>query len=309
MTNIKNCPVCSGNEYLTNSQHNDRRKGIPGTWNYIECRNCELVFLSPIPTDVELNQYYSKYQSSTKIDSKKGYGSKFPLLRKWYHYFSGDVDPRNFVHVSNGARVLDYGCGDAEYLRDFHFRGIQIYGVELDSNIVEKCCSNGLNVRKIENFEKIPYDDSEFDIIYLMQVFEHLRNPQKFMQELSRVLKPGGILYLAVPNINSIWRKIFRKNWVSGWFTPFHLFHYNHKTLASIGQQFGFTTKEYWSRTPESWFRLNLKAFFHSEEHFLDSRKSWIDMTFMRYTLMLTLRSIELLVRERDCLVIKFEKQ
>jgi hypothetical protein len=112
-----------------------------------------------------------------------------------------------------------------------------------------------------------------------------------------------------VPNINSVWRKVFGKNWVSGWFAPFHLFHYSRDSLAGLAGQHGFDLEASWSNTPESWFRLNLKAWIHPAENQLDWRASWLDARLVRYISMLLLRVIEIPVRERDCLVVKLIKR
>jgi hypothetical protein len=117
------------------------------------------------------------------------------------------------------------------------------------------------------------------------------------------------MLYLAVPNAASIWRKVFGKNWVSGWFAPFHLFHYDSKSLALLAKQHGFEVVESWSSTPESWFRLNIKATIYSKENLLDWRNTWLDSFPVRYSLMPLLRIAELVFRERDCLVMKLKKQ
>jgi SAM-dependent methyltransferase len=58
-------------------------------------------------------------------------------LRRFYHRLSGNVDPRDFIDASKGARILDYGCGNAGYLADFHARGFDISGAELSSRVVE----------------------------------------------------------------------------------------------------------------------------------------------------------------------------
>ena len=238
----------------------DRRKGLQGTWRLVECNSCGVISMMPMPTDEQLAAYYAAYSQDDEVDLSRRVGSRYPRLRKLFHRLSGDVDPRDFVHVPAGARVLDYGCGLAGYLCDFHDRGVAISGAEIAGYVVEACRGNGFDVHKVDDFSHIPFADAEFDIVYLMQVFEHLRDPHEFMKELARVLKNGGRLYLAVPNAASVWRKVFDKNWVSGWFAPFHLFHYNRDTLASLAKQHGFDVVESWSNTPVTWFMLNRSA-------------------------------------------------
>ena len=305
------CPNCEqvSTEDAWQISLNDRRKAVPGSWQLIKCNACGIISMQPMPNEAQLASYYAVYARDDQVDLSRRAGSRHPRLRKWFHQFSGDVDPRDFVTVSDGERVLDYGCGLAGYLADFHDRGVAISGAEIAGYVVEACQRHGFDVHKVDDFSHIPFADQEFDIVYLMQVFEHLRDPHRFMQELGRILNNKGTLYLAVPNAASIWRKVFGANWVSGWYAPFHLFHYNRETLAGLAQQHGFVVTDCWSRTPDSWFRLNLKAFFYPSENQLDWRKTWLDSRPVRYLLMLLLRIIEFPFSERDCLVIKLQKQ
>lgn len=291
-------------------QLSDRRKGVQGTWQLVECGKCGLVTQVPMPTDQQLATYYASYYSkSDTIDLAPRTGSRFPALRKLFHRLSGVVDPRDFVHVPTGGRVLDFGCGHAGYLSDFHQRGVAISGAEIAADVVEACRGQGYDVHKVDDFSHIPFGNAEFDVVYLMQVFEHLRDPHQFMQELARILKVGGVLYLAVPNASSVWRTVFGTNWVSGWFAPFHLLHYSAQTLSNLAQQHGFNTLNTWSCTPESWFRLNLKASLHPDETKLHALRSKLDSALLRIPLMILLRVVELFVRERDCLVVVLKKQ
>lgn len=288
----------------------DRRKGLEGVWHLAECEYCRMLAMDPLPSDAQLNIYYAAYPTDENVDFelKLKQGSRRPWLRKVFHLLTGDVDPRDFVDVVKGERILDYGCGHAGYLNDFHHRGFAISGAEIANYVVQACKQHGYDVHQVDDFSHIPFPDSEFDIVYLMQVFEHLREPHVFMQELARILKCGGVLYLAVPNAGSFWRKVFGKNWVSGWFAPFHLFHYNRKNLSNLAGQHGFKLVESWSRTPVSWFALNLKACLYPRERKLDWFSSWLDSRPVRLAVAFVLRVLELPVREKDCLVVKLEK-
>lgn len=310
MTPQQTCRIC-GDPYGVGEvigPLTDRRKGLDGSWRLRSCGNCLAIGMDPLPSDEELSVYYAAYDQVERVDLSRKWTSNFPRLRKAFHWLSGDVDPRDFVQVPQGARVLDYGCGHAGYLREFHERGIAITGAEITGFLVAACQQAGFDVRQVEGFSQIPFADSEFDVVYLMQVFEHLRDPHQFMAELVRILKPGGSLYMALPNAASFWRRVFGLNWVSGWFAPFHLFHYDRQTLARMAGQHHFQVVESWSRTPASWFRLNLKAWIHAKDNRVDWRKSWFDNRLVSYLMMPFLRLFETLIRERDCLVIHLKK-
>lgn len=304
------CPCCKDpiNPKKNQITLSDRRKGLIGTWNNTKCDNCGVYFLDPMPTDNELASYYASYSNDNKLRPFKGLGFKFPFLRKLYHKFSGDVDPRDFINPAKNARILDYGCGHATYLKYFHDRGFNISGAEITDFLVDACQQHGLDVHKVNDFNYIPFPDNEFDIVYLMQVFEHLKDSHTFMGELSRIIKKDGNLYIAIPNSSSIWKDFFKENWVTGWFAPFHLLHYNHDNLTKLAEQYNFIVVNSWSNTPVDWFLLNLKAWLYPNEKKLDSEKKWLDHKTIKYPIMVILRIIEISFCQNDCLVVHFKK-
>lgn len=303
------CPVCDEeNIGRLVERLSDRRKGLSGEWELVECFQCGTLSMDPMPTDSQLNDFYSVYTKESSVEVRSGIGTRRPILRRVYHWLSGDVDPRDFVTVPAGGKVLDYGSGGGTYLSYFHSRGVDIVGAEISDVMLDACRKAGLQMHKVESFDVIPFEDNAFDVVYLMQVFEHLRSPRRFMQELSRILKPGGTLHLALPNASSRWRRVFGKYWVSGWFAPFHLAHYTDKSLSFLGSEYGLVATRSWSRTPESWFRLNLKAALHNREKDVEAYRSIVDFLPVRIGLMCLLRITELFVRQRDCLVVSFEK-
>lgn len=108
---------------------------------------------------------------------------------------------RNGLRMEQFDRVLDFGCGVGRIIR--HWNGSQrpvLHGTDYNSDLIEWCRNN------LRSFEfrvntlsgELPYDSETFDFIYSFSVFTHLREPLQFhwIDELSRVLKPGGYIYL-----------------------------------------------------------------------------------------------------------------
>lgn len=304
------CPICDSADVSYCCSNTDRRRGLSGEWNSWKCGECSVLFENPLPSPDELRDYYTNYAGSDRITMALSTGSRSDTLRRLYHHLSGDVDPRDFVTISPALRVLDYGCGQAPYLNYFRSRGVRISGAEVDPSVVGAYRAAGIDVAQVENLDRIPFPAEEFDIVYLMQVMEHIAKPHSFLSEVRRVLKPSGVLYLAMPNASSIWRKRFGPHWVSGWFSPFHVFQYGVESLGRLASAHGFTIVEARSSTPESWFRLNLKAFFRPRANQLDlDGPTWLDLAPFRFGLMVVLRLLELFQAERDCLVLQLTKQ
>ena len=103
--------------------------------------------------------------------------------------------------------VLDAGCGIG--IETNYFSGFtrEIYGMDIsiDSVKTAKYKHDAKNLFfELGNVDQIPHKDSTFDVVYSNWVVEHLKDPQKFINEAYRVIKPGGILILWAPNVNSI---------------------------------------------------------------------------------------------------------
>lgn len=101
--------------------------------------------------------------------------------------------------VKPGQTLLDIGCGRGEFLRGFIGCGVKGYGVDR-SRAAEKYCPGAeLRIADLEN-NGIPYADNFFDVIYSKSVIEHFYYPEKLVQEMYRVLKPGGLAITLCPD-------------------------------------------------------------------------------------------------------------
>jgi SAM-dependent methyltransferase len=95
-------------------------------------------------------------------------------------------------------KVLDFGCGSGQLVRELSAFGYTVYGCDVvldDDNKSEK----GL-LRKIEiQPYKLPYENNQFDIVVSTSVLEHAQNTEECFQEIARVLKPGGYALHLLP--------------------------------------------------------------------------------------------------------------
>jgi 2-polyprenyl-6-hydroxyphenyl methylase/3-demethylubiquinone-9 3-methyltransferase len=105
------------------------------------------------------------------------------------------------------TRWLDVGCGDGLTAGPLLEERARTYvGVDVSLTAVEQACANGLDARHIEDAQQLPFPDSTFDAALVIEVFEHLFEPQKTAAEVLRVLEPGGLLFATVPNC-AYWRR------------------------------------------------------------------------------------------------------
>jgi len=118
------------------------------------------------------------------------------------------------------------------------YLGMSPYGVEPADFDQELSKNYKLNISK-GSLDKAKYKSEYFDVISLNHVFEHVFSPSETMEELYRILKPGGYLIIAVPVKDSLASRIFGKYW-SQLDTPRHLYVFSTKVLKQYAKKHNF---------------------------------------------------------------------
>jgi SAM-dependent methyltransferase len=143
---------------------------------------------------VSTSNYYDRYWTSEGFNPT-GH-SPFPELKS---FLEDNANP--------GDAWLDVGCGDGTtagmWLTE---RGCQYQGADISATAVGLAQANGLNAQVVSDAADLPFPDSFFQGVIAVEVLEHLFEPQKAVQEFLRVLKPGGTLFVTMPNV-AYWRR------------------------------------------------------------------------------------------------------
>jgi len=102
------------------------------------------------------------------------------------------------------SKFLDIGCGSGTVLLKLQQDGMKnLYGCDVSDTFVNECKKKNLTVSFYDG-EKLPYSDESFDIVGSFTVFEHVEDPELFLNEKLKVLKPGGYLILGCPNFATV---------------------------------------------------------------------------------------------------------
>jgi SAM-dependent methyltransferase len=146
-------------------------------------------------------------------------------------------------------RVLEVGCASGEHLRYLKERGTSYtVGVEISPEVADRARHNGIDEVLCGNVEEsdLGFADSSFDLVVVGHVLEHLRDPWGVLKRLRTVLKPGGQLVGALPNVRHhsvILPLVFRGDWTyapSGIMDWTHLRFFTRDTVRKLLSSAGF---------------------------------------------------------------------
>jgi len=139
-----------------------------------------------------------------------------PRMQRFWHlgkllafdFFIGEY----FQNTESKSVVVEVGCGSGLLLQHLSKNKNTLYGVDINTTALRFLNSKMIESGSKDNFmgisafgENLPFRNNTVDFVLLSEVIEHLRNPQKMIEEISRVLKIGGGVYITTPNYDSMW--------------------------------------------------------------------------------------------------------
>lgn len=103
------------------------------------------------------------------------------------------------------TRILDFGCGSGFLMGELQKRGYDASGVDTSAEAIDYGTRRGIRNLKIQQGDKIDFPDGRFDLVLALDVLEHIKNDIRAIQEIERVLKPGGWVIITVPAYMFLW--------------------------------------------------------------------------------------------------------
>jgi len=211
-------------------------------FGYKECRDCRLVFIDPLPAREDYARMYAgSYHNEFYFkDVEPDHSAWFGLLEK----YGGQKD------------LLDYGCGDASFLKYFQKRGYACTGVEFDPQLVDRLRKENPGIRFYTTEEFWMLDPTHrFHALFMGDVLEHIDTPADFLQKLMTRVASGGLIAAQGPLENntslalSVRKTISRVKSVVGSkeasHVPYHISFSNAANQQYVFERAGLTTRHY----------------------------------------------------------------
>ncbi|GIG57626.1 hypothetical protein Lfu02_19980 [Longispora fulva] len=273
LESVPHCPICGDSARETvHLELSDRIFFCaPGTWNLYRCTGCATGYLDPRPTEDTISLAYDSYYThaaAAKVDVDQlslarkvrrslanGYRNhqfgtqdlpanplgvlSAKLLAK--QRATMDTESRHIPKPTPGARLLDIGCGDGNFLEFARRAGWTVVGVDFDEKAVEAARSRGLDIR--HGGVEVLDPAERFDGITLSHVIEHVHDPVALLAACRRMLNPGGWIWLETPNLDALGHQRYGADW-RGLEPPRHLVLFTPASLKQALAKAGFVDAE-----------------------------------------------------------------
>lgn len=195
----------------------------------VRCDNCGFHFTNPIPNEENIGKYYQSEAYVSHSSTQKGFvNAVYNRVRKTTLKLKKDWVDR----YAEGKSLLDIGCGTGHFSATMVKGGYNVVGLEPDPIARE-------NAKALNNFEPLELTelyslkDETFDAITMWHVLEHVYELNKDIKEYNRVLKKNGVLFVAVPNLDSYDAKHYKEFWAA-YDVPRHLYHFRKKDITAL---------------------------------------------------------------------------
>ncbi len=188
----------------------------------------EMLETFPQPKTDELALYYESEDYISHTDSKRSFIDRiYQIVKK--HTLKNKLKLLNSFETKE-KNLLDIGCGTGDFLSICKKDGWKVVGIEPNEKArsLSKTKSGNKNFEVFSNINQVK--SKKFDVITLWHVLEHVPNLEDYIATLKMILKPQGILVVAVPNFKSHDAKYYKQFWAA-FDVPRHLWHFSKKAI------------------------------------------------------------------------------
>jgi 2-polyprenyl-3-methyl-5-hydroxy-6-metoxy-1,4-benzoquinol methylase len=205
----------------------------------VRCAGCGLAYVNPRRRQDKLTDMYRRslyYQNVHEVlFGYDDYMGDRDILAIFFNHQLDTIER----HVKAGGRLLDVGCATGFLLDEARRRGWQTSGVEVSEFASEYARRESKHDVLSTTLRDASYPAEHFDAVVMDDVLEHLCDPEEELREVWRILKPGGVVLIHTPNIDSPWYKLMGKHWVH--LRPGeHLYYFSPSTLGRLLERMGF---------------------------------------------------------------------
>lgn len=235
------CALCGGERFegvLRGGRDWVWRK--PGDFTLARCADCGLVMTRPRPAPAALALYYAGAYSGEdhqrRVKKPERGDAGLPRLINGYRLgVMSRVRP-----LTPEDRVLDVGCNRGSFLWLARERsGCALAGVDIDQGSLDEAMCRDVADYRAGSLREVGFEAERFTVVCFFESLEHTPDPLSDLREAWRLLRPGGLLVVEVPDFGGWWRVVFGRYWLP-LLLPQHLVHFTRDTLTRAVVAAGF---------------------------------------------------------------------
>lgn len=204
------------------------------------CRNCGLVFVSPMPDESDLLDAYSDNLEEIHSSENRNRIKSFKRVFTW-------LNTKELYLKNKTNYIADVGCASGAFLICAENEGLRAIGFEPSKTLASMAQNEyGLNVIN-GIFTSAPFSKDKLDMVTLWDVLEHIVKPDSLIKEISNSLKSRGLLLINIPILDSFAARVLRKFWP--FYLDVHVLYFKKKNLIKYLEFHGFRyleSKSYW---------------------------------------------------------------
>lgn len=227
------CPLCGGRGKITLKVLPDSHGEV---YSLHTCTSCSITYIYPFPSGEALRDIYS----GDYWDRPKAALAKSPLARLLCRFnetrLALTVRPLLGL-LPPGSSVLDVGCGSGQLAGYLMKKKYEVEATDIDPGVLEEVRQRYGIKTYAGKLGEIDFP-RHYDALVFNNVLEHLPDPEEALQVAAGLLEPGGLVFIEVPNIESLQFKVFRRSWFP-LKVPEHLFHFFPRTLDMLAASAG----------------------------------------------------------------------
>ena len=231
---LKTCPVCTSRDIWPVFPVKDYTVSgeIFQVWHCDTCRNR---FTQGVPGPDTIGSYYQSEEYVSHSNTSRGLINQLYQWVRRYTLGRKRNTIRDWSGISKG-RLLDIGCGTGEFAATMQRAGWEVMGLEPDAGARAQAEErHGLKVAAPE----VLFDlQGPYDVVTLWHVLEHVHDLHGYLRQIRQLLRPGGTLFIAVPNFTAPDAVHYQAAWAA-YDVPRHLYHFSPSGMSRLLAQHG----------------------------------------------------------------------
>lgn len=209
-----------------------------------ECAGCTVRFTQDIPDQDSIGTYYQSDSYISHTDTEKGMVNKvYKVARNFTLNWKMKIVKQSLGNSLQPGALLDIGAGTGAFLHKACVCGWSVTGLEPDEG-ARKICREKYGLQPEAPEKLFELASGKYDVVTMWHVLEHVHPLHEYMDQVKRVLKPGGVALLALPNYVSRDAQHYKTHWAA-YDVPRHLYHFTPTAVGKLTELHGMTVESH----------------------------------------------------------------